>query len=99
MCASRVPLLPWSLVDRDFLEAEAPVPVVVTAVWLNDQVLEVVAETSAPLTPYEELLSAAPSDESQADKFQRLRAAAEAEQQIEAARQRVRSIHVLYTTV
>ncbi len=50
------------------------------------------AETTAPLTPYEELLSAAPSDESQAEKLERLRAAAEAKEQLEAARQRVRAI-------
>ncbi|BDA45967.1 probable protein TIC 62, chloroplastic at N-terminal half [Coccomyxa sp. Obi] len=55
----------------------------------ENKVLEVVAETTAPLTPYEDLLSAAPSDESQADKLERLRAAAEAEEQLEAARQRV----------
>ncbi len=59
---------------------------------VDGQVLEVVAETTAPLMAYEELLSAAPSDESQADKLERLRAAAEAQQQIEAAEQQVRAL-------
>ena len=59
---------------------------------VDGQVLEVVAETTAPLVAYEELLSAAPSDESQADKLERLRAAAEAQQQIEAAEQQVRAL-------
>lgn len=53
--------------------------------------LEVVAETEKPLRPYEELLAEAPSDISQADKLAQLQAQQEAQQQLEAAQQRVRT--------
>jgi hypothetical protein len=51
----------------------------------------VVAEETAPLREYSELLSEAPSDISQADKLAQKRARQEAEQQLEAARLRVSS--------
>ena len=54
------------------------------------QVLEVVAETDVPLRPYEELLAAAPSDVSQAEKLAQRRAAQERRQQLDAALERVR---------
>jgi hypothetical protein len=57
-------------------------------VW--GQVLEVVAETDAPLRPLEELLAAAPSDVSQAEKLAQRRAAQERQQQLDAALGRVR---------
>lgn len=66
-----------------------------------NQVLEVVAEETKPLRPYEELLSVAPSDGSQAEKLERIRAQQEAEEQLEAARQRVSSpdLSILFTTL
>lgn len=61
--------------------------------------LEVVAEETKPLRPYAELLSVAPSDGSQAEKLERIRAQQEAEEQLEAARQRVSSpdLSILFT--
>ena len=51
--------------------------------------LEVVAEDTAPLRPYEELLGDIPSDVSQADKLAQRQARQEREETLEAARARV----------
>ncbi len=55
------------------------------------QVLEVVAEETKPLRSYEDLLTDAPSDGSQAEKLERIRMQQEAAEQLEAARQQVRA--------
>ena len=53
------------------------------------QVLEVVAETEAPLVPYEELLAGAVCEEPQAERAERLKAAAAAKAELAAASERV----------
>lgn len=53
------------------------------------QVLEVVAETEAPLLPYEELLAGAVCEEPQAERGERLNAAAAAKAELAAASERV----------
>lgn len=50
------------------------------------------AEETAPLRPYTELLAEAPSDISQAEKLEQARARQEAEEQLEAARLRVSNL-------
>ena len=57
----------------------------------KNQVLEVVAEEKKPLRSYEDLLTDAPSDGSQAEKLERIRTQQEAAEQLEAARQQVRA--------
>lgn len=56
--------------------------------WIA-QVLEVVAETEAPLLPYEELLAGAACEEPQAERAERLKAAAAAKAELAAASERV----------
>ncbi len=54
------------------------------------QVLEVVAETEAPLLPYEELLAGAVCEEPQAERAERIKAAAAAQAELTAANERAR---------
>lgn len=58
--------------------------------------LEVVAETEAPSLPYEELLAGAVCEEPQAERAERIKAAAAAQAELTAASERARNLELKF---